>query len=114
MDAKLMLVGRDALINIAGALFNPRQTTPEGFEKSFALLLLGPFILTERLHPLLAAARHSRMVNVLSGGMYSQRIRVRDLQSERAPAPGPGRPDGRDYPERARAAQVLSRTPHVS
>ena len=73
----------DALINNAGALFNPRQSTPEGFEKSFALLLLSPFILTERLHPLLAAARHSRMVNVLSGGMYSQRIRVRDLQSER-------------------------------
>ena len=73
----------DALINNAGALFNPRQTTAENLEKSFALLLLGPFILTERLHPLLAAAQHSRVVNVLSGGMYSQRIRVRDLQSER-------------------------------
>jgi NAD(P)-dependent dehydrogenase (short-subunit alcohol dehydrogenase family) len=82
---RLLADGRpiDVLINNAGALFNPRQTTPEGFEKSFALLLLGPYILTERLQPLLAAAGDARVVNVSSGGMYSQKIRVRDLQSER-------------------------------
>jgi NAD(P)-dependent dehydrogenase (short-subunit alcohol dehydrogenase family) len=73
----------DMLVNNAGALFNPRQVTAEGFEKSFALLLLAPCILTERLHPLLAAAENARVVNVLSGGMYSQKIRVNDLQSER-------------------------------
>ncbi|MAT91913.1 MAG: retinol dehydrogenase [Halioglobus sp.] len=72
-----------ALVNNAGALFNPRQLTSEGFEASFALLLLGPYILTERLQPLLAQAGDARVVNVLSGGMYSQKIRVRDLQSER-------------------------------
>lgn len=73
----------DALVNNAGALFNPRQETAEGLEKSFALLLLAPYILTERLHPLLAKAESPRVVNVLSGGMYTQKIRVRDLQSER-------------------------------
>ncbi len=73
----------DVLVNNAGALFNPRQTTPEGFEKSFALLLLSPYILTERLEPLLAAAASPRVVNVLSGGMYTQRIAVDDLQSQR-------------------------------
>ena len=73
----------DALINNAGALFNPRQTTAEGFEKSFALLLLSPYILTERLQPLLAAAESPRVVNVLSGGMYTQKIEVNDLQSQR-------------------------------
>lgn len=73
----------DALINNAGALFNPRQETAEGLEKSFALLLLSPYILTERLHPLLANAAAPRVVNVLSGGMYTQKIRVDDLQSER-------------------------------
>ena len=73
----------DALINNAGALFNPRQETAEGLEKSFALLLLSPYILTERLHPLLTRAVSPRVVNVLSGGMYTQKIRVRDLQSER-------------------------------
>ncbi len=73
----------DALINNAGALFNPRQETAEGLEKSFALLLLSPYLLTERLHSLLAQAESPRVVNVLSGGMYTQKIRVGDLQSER-------------------------------
>lgn len=73
----------DMLINNAGALFNPRQQTAEGFEKSFALLLLSPFILTERLHPLLDRAESPRVVNVLSGGMYTQKIDPTDLQSTR-------------------------------
>ncbi|MCR9104541.1 MAG: SDR family NAD(P)-dependent oxidoreductase [Gammaproteobacteria bacterium] len=72
----------DVLVNNAGALFNPRQETDEGFEKSFALLLLAPYVLTEKLHPLLSAAAGARVVNVLSGGMYSQKIDVDDLQSE--------------------------------
>ena len=73
----------DILVNNAGALFNPRQQTPEGFEKSFALLLLSPYILTERLHPLLVKAGAARVVNVSSGGMYTQKIHVDDLQSQR-------------------------------
>ena len=72
----------DMLINNAGALFNPRQKTAEGLEKSFALMLLGPYILTEGVRPLLALAESPRVVNVLSGGMYSQKIRVDDLQSQ--------------------------------
>ncbi|MEH6570324.1 MAG: SDR family NAD(P)-dependent oxidoreductase [Halioglobus sp.] len=72
----------DILVNNAGALFNPRQQTPEAFEKSFALLLLAPFILTERLQPLLARSTSARVVNVSSGGMYSQKIHVNDLQSK--------------------------------
>jgi len=71
----------DILVNNAGALFNPRQQTAEGFEKSFALLLLSPTILTERLQPLLARSGSARVVNVLSGGMYSQKIHPDDLQS---------------------------------
>ena len=73
----------DMLVNNAGALFNPRQTTAEGFEKSFALLLLGPYVLTERLLPLLRQSDSPRVVNVLSGGMYTQKIAVDDLQSQR-------------------------------
>ncbi|MDJ0794086.1 MAG: SDR family NAD(P)-dependent oxidoreductase [Woeseiaceae bacterium] len=71
----------DMLINNAGALFNPRQQTSEGFEMSFALLLLSPCILTERLYPLIKQAESPRVVNVLSGGMYTQKIDVDDLQS---------------------------------
>jgi dehydrogenase/reductase SDR family protein 12 len=82
---RLLSAGKpvDMLINNAGALFNPRQQTAEGFEKSFALLLLGPYILTERLLPLLDKADDARVINVLSGGMYSQKIHVDDLQSQR-------------------------------
>jgi NAD(P)-dependent dehydrogenase (short-subunit alcohol dehydrogenase family) len=81
---KLLKSGKtvDMLINNAGALLNPRQQTAEGLEKSFALLLLGPYILTERLHPLLAQSSDGRVVNVSSGGMYSQKIHVDDLQSQ--------------------------------
>ncbi len=75
----------DVLINNAGALFNPRQETSEGLEQSFALLLLGPYKLTEGLYPLMkkaAKARgESRVINVVSGGMYSQKLRQWDLQS---------------------------------
>jgi dehydrogenase/reductase SDR family protein 12 len=73
----------DILVNNAGALFNPRQQTAEGFEKSFALLLLSPYILTERLQPLLARSGNGRVINVLSGGMYTQKIHPDDLQSQR-------------------------------
>ena len=83
-EAMALLEGKiDVLINNAGALFNPRKQTTEGLEQSFALLLVGPYILTERLHPILAKSESARVVNVLSGGMYSQKIQVNDLQSQR-------------------------------
>jgi NAD(P)-dependent dehydrogenase (short-subunit alcohol dehydrogenase family) len=71
----------DVLINNAGALFNPRQVTSEGFEKSFALLLLSPFRLTLGLYPLLVGAGNARVVNVVSGGMYTQTLDVDLLQA---------------------------------
>lgn len=71
----------DVLVNNAGALFNPRQVTAEGLEQSFALLLLSPYRLTEGLYPLLAKAGGARVINVVSGGMYSQKLRVDDLQN---------------------------------
>ncbi len=70
----------DVLINNAGALFNPRAETAEGLEQSFALLLLSPYRLTEGLKPLLAKAPSPRVINVVSGGMYSQKLVVDELQ----------------------------------
>ena len=69
----------DVLINNAGALFNPRQLTDEGLEQSFALLLLSPYRLTLGLNPLLASAEQGRVINVVSGGMYSQALEVESL-----------------------------------
>ena len=51
----------DVLINNAGALFNERQITSEGIEQSFALLLLSPFIFTERLIPIFSL--NCRVIN---------------------------------------------------
>src|ERR1700755_3637814 len=39
----------DVLANTAGAMFTERRVTPEGFERTFALNHLGPFLLTTRL-----------------------------------------------------------------
>ena len=85
--ASLLKKGKpvDVLINNAGALFNPRQETAEGLEQSFALLLLGPYRLTEGLYPLLKQASdtngEARVINVVSGGMYSQKLNTYDLQN---------------------------------
>ncbi|MFN2327625.1 MAG: SDR family NAD(P)-dependent oxidoreductase [Chromatocurvus sp.] len=78
---RLVIAGRpvDVLINNAGALFNPRQVTAEGLEASFALLLLSPYRLSRGLQPLLAASNGGRIVNVVSGGMYSQPLEVHKL-----------------------------------
>ena len=70
----------DVLVNNAGALFNPRGVTREGLEQSFALLLLSPYRLTLGLKPLLAKASDTaRVINVVSGGMYSQKLEVENL-----------------------------------
>ncbi len=78
---RLNAAGRpvDVLVNNAGALFNPRRETPEGLEASFALLLLSPYRLTRGLLPLLKAGSGARVINVVSGGMYSQPLAVRKL-----------------------------------
>jgi NAD(P)-dependent dehydrogenase (short-subunit alcohol dehydrogenase family) len=70
------------LINNAGALFNQRVVTAEGIEQSFATLLLAPYMLTEGLKPLLAKAGQARVINVASGGMYTQALQLNDLESE--------------------------------
>jgi NAD(P)-dependent dehydrogenase (short-subunit alcohol dehydrogenase family) len=73
----------DVLVNNAGALFNPRGETSEGIEQSLALLLLSPHRLTEGLKSLLDKAEQPRVVNVVSGGMYSQKLDLPALLGEK-------------------------------
>lgn len=75
----------DVLINNAGAEFRTRQLTVDGYEASLATNVLGPFLLTQLLQPLLRAAAPARVINVSSGGMYAARLDVNDLQFERKP-----------------------------
>jgi NAD(P)-dependent dehydrogenase (short-subunit alcohol dehydrogenase family) len=68
------------LVNNAGVMPPHRTETPEGFELTFATNVLGPFLLTDLLLPALRRGAPSRVVNVSSGGMYSQRLDADDLQ----------------------------------
>jgi NAD(P)-dependent dehydrogenase (short-subunit alcohol dehydrogenase family)/carbon monoxide dehydrogenase subunit G len=58
------------LINNAAVLENERRLTAEGIETSVATNLLAPFLLTRCLLPRLLDSSPSRIVNVVSGGMY--------------------------------------------
>ena len=73
----------DVLINNAGVLLPERQLSADGIELSFATNVLGPFLLTNLLMPLLARNTPARVIFVSSGGMYTQKLDVDDLQSER-------------------------------
>lgn len=102
---RMLHVGKtvDVLINNAGALFNPRGETAEGLEQSFALLLLSPYRLTIGLQPLLAKSAGARVVNVVSGGMYSQPLEVDKLQ-----APEDGYSGSVAYARAKRALMVVT------
>lgn len=55
----------ELLVNNAGGAFNRDERTSDGLERTFALNVLAPFVLTEALMPALAAAR-GRVVNVVT------------------------------------------------
>jgi dehydrogenase/reductase SDR family protein 12 len=69
----------DVLVDNAGAMFPTRAETPEGFERTLATMVLGPFVLLARLWPRLAESPDARVVAVTSGGMYTQRLPLDDL-----------------------------------
>ena len=74
----------DVLVNNAGVLLDSRRLSADGIEMTLATNALGPFLLTELLEPALAAAASAhgsaRVVNVSSGGMYSQGVDLDNLQ----------------------------------
>ncbi len=78
----------DVLINNAGALFNRRMETSEGYERTLATDLLSPYLLTRLLLPRLKAAAGARIINVASGGMYTQKIHTADLSFQQGPYDG--------------------------
>jgi NAD(P)-dependent dehydrogenase (short-subunit alcohol dehydrogenase family) len=73
----------DVLINNAGAVFNRREVTNEGFERTLAVNYLGPFLLTHELTALLKSSAPSRVINLSSGLHKSGKIDFDDLQSEK-------------------------------
>jgi NAD(P)-dependent dehydrogenase (short-subunit alcohol dehydrogenase family) len=71
----------DVLANNAGALFASREETPEGFERTFALNHLAPFLLTNLLRDRLSGGR---VVTTASNAHKSGRLILDDLQSEKS------------------------------
>ena len=71
----------DVLANNAGALFAARQETAEGFERTFALNHLAPFLLTNLLRDRLDGGR---VVTTASDAHEAGRLALDDLQSERS------------------------------
>jgi NAD(P)-dependent dehydrogenase (short-subunit alcohol dehydrogenase family) len=79
----------DVLVNNAGVLTQKREQSADGIELTLATNVIGPFLLTQLLIPVLERGARSRIVNVSSGGMYTQKLRADDLQSERGDFDGP-------------------------
>ena len=71
----------DILINNAGNAFNTRRESADGLELTWATNHLAPFLLTELLLPLLAAAPAGRIVN-LTTEVYSHKLDLDNLQGE--------------------------------
>lgn len=79
----------DVLVNNAGGMADERTLSVDGIELTFATNVLGPFLLTNLLVPLLEKSKPARIVNVSSGGMYTQRIHLDDLQMAHEDFDGP-------------------------
>jgi dehydrogenase/reductase SDR family member 12 len=93
----------DVLVNNAGTMASERTLSVDGIELTFATNVLGPFLLTNLLLPLLEQSKPARIVNVSSGGMYTQRIHLDDLQMAGEKFDGPAA-----YARSKRAQVILS------
>ncbi len=75
--------GIDVLINNAGAVYARREETAEGVERTFALNVVAPFLLTQLLLDGLRSRAPSRVVMVASEAHRMGRIDLDDLELRR-------------------------------
>ena len=75
------------LVNNAGAIFNERQLTADGVERTWALNHLGYFLLANLLLERLMANSSARIVNVASNASRGARMDLDNLQGERSYVP---------------------------
>lgn len=71
----------DVLVNNAGIWPSERHLTADGLERTWAVNVMGYFLLSEWLEPLLKVSRPARIVNVAS--RMAGRLDLDDLQFER-------------------------------
>jgi len=91
----------DVLVHNAGVLSDDLTFTRDRIELTLATNVIGPFLLTHLLLPRLLASRAARVITVSSGGMYTQRLSVEDLESR------DGAYDGVVQYARTKRAQVV-------
>ncbi len=73
----------DILINNAGGYFSKRYTTEDGYELTFALNYLSPFILTNLLLPVIKKSKEGKILNITSIEEKHGKLRFNDLQSKK-------------------------------
>ena len=90
----------DVLVHNAGSLSDARRTNAAGVEETVAGQVLGPFLLTSLLRDALRTDAPGRVITVSSGGMYTARPTVEELQMR------PAAYRGAEQYARAKRAQV--------
>lgn len=73
----------DVLVNNAGAMFNSRQVTEDGLERTFALNHMAYFVMTNILLDRLKATPGARIVSTASDAHRGNKLNFDDLQSAR-------------------------------
>ena len=90
MDTVLATEDRlDVVIDNAGAIHPERGESPDGMERTFALMTVGPFALIAGLRGLLERTGGARVVCVTSGGQYTQALPLDDLAYRNGVYSGP-------------------------
>jgi NAD(P)-dependent dehydrogenase (short-subunit alcohol dehydrogenase family) len=77
----------DVLVNNAGGVFTKRALSKDGYEMTFAVNHLAPFLLTHLLVDTLKGSMPSRIVTTASDAHRGARISFDDLQAERKYSP---------------------------
>jgi dehydrogenase/reductase SDR family member 12 len=73
----------DVLVNNAGVMPDARTASPDGHELMFATHVLAPIALGTLLADTLSASAPALIINVSSGGMYTQPLPDGDWESDR-------------------------------
>jgi len=66
----------DVLINNAGAFFDKKHLSEDGYEKTMAVNFLGQVLLTEGLISPLKTVEHARIINICSKAAFSGKLKL--------------------------------------
>ena len=78
----------DVLVDNAGAIFSERGESPDGIERTLAVMVVGPFALVTGLLGVLHRTPGARVISVSSGGQYAQAVNLDDLEWRTEPFDG--------------------------